>query len=117
MEVTVPDACIDRVHRVGKIKTPAGSSTSVQPVITKFTSFKPRVQVYRARKKLKNQKIGLDLTPRRKDLLSYAQIQVKSKTNVEFAFADINCRVGLKLKEGGFKFFNTRDEFHNVVND
>ena len=41
---------------------------------------------------------------------------VNSKTNVEFAFADINCRVALKLKGGAFKFFNTRDELHNVLN-
>ena len=39
MEITVPDACIDRVHQAAQIKTPAGSSTSVQSVIMKFTSF------------------------------------------------------------------------------
>ena len=116
MEVSVPDSCIDRVHRVGQIKTPAGSSMSVQPVIMKFTSFRSRVQVYRARKKLQNVKFGLDLTPRRKDLLSHAQNNVKNNPKIEFAFADINCRVGLKLKHGGFKFFNTKSEFYDVLN-
>ena len=38
MGVCIPDSCIDRVHRVGRIKTSEGSSTSVQPVIIKFTS-------------------------------------------------------------------------------
>ena len=117
MEVSVPDSCIDRVHRIGRIRTIAGSSTSVQPVIMKFASFRARVQVYKARKKLQHQKIGLDLTQRRKELLSYAQTCAKTNPNIEFAFADINCRIGLKLKQGGFKFINTKDEFHNVLNE
>ena len=59
-------------------------------------------------------KFRLDLTPRRKDLLSYAQTNVKINQNIEFTFADINCRAGLKLKQGGFKCFNTKKEFHDV---
>ena len=66
------------------------------------------MQVYRARKKLQNQKIGLNLTQRRKDLLFYAQ--TCAKTN------QINGRLGLKLKQGGFKFINTKDELHTVLN-
>ena len=116
MGVSIPDSSIDRVHRIGKIKTAAGSSTSVQPVIVKFTSFHARKQIYRARKKLQNKKIGLDLTKQRKNLLHYAQMCVITNPNVEFAFADINCRIGLKLKKGGFTFFITKDKLQNVLN-
>ena len=116
MGVSIPDSSIDRVHRIGRIKTSAGSSMSVQPVIMKFRSFNARMQVCRARKNLQNKKIGLDLTQRRKDLLHYALTCVKTNPNIEFAFADINCRIGLKLKQGGFKFFNTKDELQNILN-
>ena len=50
-----------------------------------------------SKEKLQNVKFGLDLTPRRRDLLSYPQTNVKNNPNIEFAFADINCRVGLNL--------------------
>lgn len=92
MGVSIPDSSIDHVHQIGKTKSHEGSSTSVQPVIMKFTSFHARMQVYRARKKLENKKIGLDLTKRRKDLLHYAQTCVVINPNIEFAFADVNYR-------------------------
>ena len=111
MGVSIPDSSIDRLHHIGRIKTSAGSSMSVQPVIMKFTSFNARMQVYRARKNLQNKKIGLDLTQQRKDLLHYALTCVKTNPNIEFAFADINCPIGLKLKQGGFKFLILRTNF------
>ena len=114
MGVSIPDSSIDRVHRVGRIKTSVGSSTSVQPVIIKFSSFRARAYVYRARKKLQNRRIVLDLTQRRKDFLSYAQTCAKTNPIIEFAFVDINCGLRLKLKQGGFKFMNTKDELYNI---
>ncbi len=57
---------IDRAHRVGpKIKSSDGGPPK-QQMIVKFTSFKDRTKVYRARKKSNDVKIRLDLT---RDLL------------------------------------------------
>ena len=57
---------IDRAHRIGpKIKSDDGSPPK-QQMIVKFTSFRDSTKVYRARKKLNDVKIRLDLTKERK---------------------------------------------------
>ena len=59
--INVPDACIDRAHRVSKTD---------DTVIVRFTTFHHRTMFYRKRKKLKNGvKVHLDLIKARLDLL------------------------------------------------
>ena len=77
-------------------------------MIVKFTSWESRTAVYRARKEQDKVKIFMDLTPRRSKLLSDAKSKANSDPNIDFAIADINCRLGFKLKDGSFKFFNSR---------
>ena len=71
--VSIPDQCIDRCHRIGKIieeKDDDGNVTSTkQAMIVKFTTWRHRTILYRARKKLSNKKIFLDLTKKRFQLL------------------------------------------------
>ena len=43
------------------------------------------------------------------DLLKEARTRIKSADSVEYAFADINCSLGLRLKNGRFKFFNSSE--------
>ena len=45
-----------------------------------------------------------------------AQTYVKAHPIIELAFADINCRLGMKPRQGGFMFFNTKDELKNILN-
>ena len=114
MNVTVPDDSIDRVHRIGKkIKNPTGSLE--QALILKFTSWKHRTAVYRGRKKLESQKVRLDLTARRAKLLSKARLMVKDNPNVEYSFADVHCRLGIKLTNGSFKFFNSEEDLLGIL--
>ena len=46
----------------------------------------------------------LDLTKRRYDLLQEARTRMKSADSLDYGFADINCSLGLCLKNGRFNF-------------
>ena len=75
--VVIPDACIDRVHRVSKTK---------ETVIVCFTIFRHRTMFYRNRKALKGGvTVHLDLTKSRLDLLMRANKYVKDISNVDSA--------------------------------
>ena len=118
LEVQCTDKCIDRAHRIGQvmeIKNDQGSSTVHQPILIKFTNWSTRTAVYRARKKLNGPKIFLDLTTRRAKLLSSAITQVESNNAVKYAFADINCRLGLKMSDGRLLFFNNDAELAKLL--
>ena len=65
--VAVPDDCIDRAHRIGMVKA-NNDGVKQQAVIVKFRSSEKRVAVYKARKKLDNINVLLDLTPKRAKL-------------------------------------------------
>ena len=73
-------------------------------MIVKFVSWQLRTAVYKSRKKSRKVKIQLELTARRSKLLKHAKGKVAASTTFEFAFVDINCRLGLKTKDGAFIF-------------
>ena len=114
LEVDISEDGIDRAHRAGK-KTTDDDGTEGQAMIVKLNSWKDRVAVYRARKKLEDKRIYVDLTFRRAKLLKLAQTLVKSNPSFEFAFADINCRLGVKGTDDRFQFFNTKEELLSIV--
>ena len=114
LELNIPEDGIDRAHRVGK-KTRVDDGSMQQSMIVKLHSWKNRVAVYHARKKLQDKRIFVDLTFRRAKLLKFAQSLVKSNPNFLFAFADINCRLGVKGTDDRFRFFNTKEELMTIV--
>ena len=114
LEVDISEDGIDRAHRVGK-KTTDGDGIEGQAMIVKLNSWKDRVAVYRERKKLKDKRIYVDLTFRRAKLLKLAQTLVKTNPVFDFAFADINCRLGVKGTDDRFQFFNTKEELLSIV--
>eukprot|EP00112_Aurelia_sp_Birch-Aquarium-sp1_P022796 Seg6549.2_Seg6549.3 transcript_id=Seg6549.2_Seg6549.3/GoldUCD/mRNA.D3Y31 product="hypothetical protein" protein_id=Seg6549.2_Seg6549.3/GoldUCD/D3Y31 len=118
LQVRIPDKSIDRAHRIGQvkeIKNDQGSPTFHQLIIIKFTNWSTRTAVYRARKTLNGPKIFLDLTSRRAKLLSSAVAQVESIDAVDYAFADINCRLGLKMTDESLHYFNTEAELEKLL--
>ena len=114
LEVAVPDDCIDRAHRIGRVKT-SDDGVKQQAVIVKFRSWEKRVAVYKARKKMENINILLDLTPTRAKLFSAARERVKSHSGIQYAFVDINCRLGVKLADGSLKFFSSESELEKLL--
>ncbi len=84
-------------------------------MIVKFTSFKDRTKVYRARKKSNNVKIRLDLTRKRIVLLNKAAEVAENYSCVQFVFTDVNCNLAAKMNSGGLVFFNSIEEFIDKV--
>ena len=77
----------------------------------RFKSFRGRTLVYKNRKKCKKASFFLDLTKKWLALLLWAEEAIKNKTGMDFAFADINCNIGIKMKSVNFTFFNNEQEF------
>ena len=107
MEVDIPDVVMDRAHRIGPIKEDTTTKKKSQTIIVRFTTWRHRSMVYRARKKSKKFKVHLDLTHRKVKLLEKANTWLKDKKEC-FALADINCRPCLYL-DGDYEYFN--DEY------
>ena len=57
----------------------------------------------------------LDLTTRRAKLLSSAISKVGPIDTIKYAFADINCRLGLKMSDGRLLFFNDETELAKLL--
>ena len=100
--INIPDACIDRAHRVSKTD---------DTVIVPFTTFRHRTMFYRKRKELKNGvKVHLDLTKARLDLLIKARKYVKNLSNVDFVYADLNCWLKIHFSNNNESFFDSMDD-------
>ena len=88
--INIPDACVDCAHRVSEID---------DTVIVRFTTFRHRTMFYTKRKELKNGvKIHLDLTKARLELLIKASKYIKSLSNVDFVYANINRRLKIHFQ-------------------
>ena len=115
IDVEVPDDAIDRAHRIGKKVKDRDTGEISQAMIVKFLSWKHRSSVYRNRKESDDKLISLDLTTKKANLLGFAKEKAKEYHQIEFVFADINCRIGLKTVEGNFLFFNNEYELKEIL--
>ena len=106
---------IHRVHRIGKKYTDENTGKKVQSIIVKFKSWKSRKEFYDARPRnfvngkkkpgLNFFNVSVDLTRRRYLLLKTAKGIIKDNPNISYVYADINCSLGIKFKNGSFKYF------------
>ena len=60
-------------------------------------------------------KVRLDLTKQRYELLKYARTRVQGLAKVDYVYADINCRLKVRMKDGEEHFFETEDELIDIV--
>ena len=111
--VDVPDAVIDRAHRIGPTKKKDGKVT--QQIIVRFTTWRHRTAVYRARKNASEAKIRLDLTKRRLNLLIVANEVLKQHKDW-YAFADVNCRTRVKIGEK-YSSFESKEELEKLISE
>ena len=119
--ITINDCDFDRAHRVGKPKDRDGHMQKDRQMIVKFSTFRARTEVYRSRKSAtvidNNNKVRfyIDQTKRRFELRKMAVDYVSEKPNVDFVFVDVNCNLCIRLKNGEFKFFNSKEELIDIV--
>ena len=119
---------IDRVHRIGKKIYDVKKKKHIQPIIVKFRNWDARTRFYEARPRFVKQQEGkqkpgprkfsvsVDLTKRRLELLKYARGMIDSGNyDIKFAFADVNCSLGLRFNDGNIQFFNSKQELHHLL--
>ena len=100
LNVNVPDTVIDRAHRIG----------NRHQRIVRFTTWRHRTLVYRARKKPQSPyKIRLDLTKKRLNTVIVTKGVLKAK-RLGFTFADVNCRLCAKIGDK-FRYFSDKEDF------
>ena len=112
----IPDVVIDRAHRVGAPFFDDSTHSKSQSIIVRFTTFRHRTLFYNKRKKLsKNVRIKLDLTKQRYNLLKYARERVENLENVKYVYADINCRLKVRMSDDKEYFFDSVDKLIDIV--
>lgn len=81
-------------------------------MIVRFTTFRHRSMIYRARKNSNQYKIKLDLTKRRMHLLKQVNEKLDKRSD-SFAFCDLNCRP-CWFNHGTYKYFNSMGAFEKL---
>ena len=117
LNINPDDLRFDRAHRIGKIQKDDGGKVLPRPMIVRLTSWSDRTSIYQARNKDKAAKVKfyIDLTKRRFELKKLAMERVKDNLNVDFIFADTNCNLCARFKNGAFKFFNSIEELDKIL--
>ena len=112
LRVSIPDAVVDRAHRIGPVKKVNGKNP--RQMIVRMTTWRHRTLIYRARKNSKKYEVRLDLTKERMDLLNKANDLLKGSEN-SFAFCDVDCRPCL-FDDGNYEYLETLKEFEKLLN-
>ena len=113
----VPVSCIDRAHRIGFECKSYRNKKKCCSIIVRFMSFRHRTMFYRIRKRLKDVRIKLDLTKRRYKILKDAIDLAKEHPDLNYVYADVNCRVKVVFKDGSSNFFNDIDDLKSIINN
>ena len=106
-EVAIPDAMLDRAHRVSK---------SNHDLIVRFTTFRHRT-FYRKRKSLKGKSVHLDLTKSQLKLLNDAKNLISSRSDIAFCYANISCRCKVRYSDGKELFFESVSDLEDILDD
>ena len=113
LKVDIPDVVIDGAHRIGPVEKDEKSNKSCQSIIVRFTTWHHRTLAYRARKNTKKFRVRLDLTRKKMKLLEKANTWL-GDNDENFAFADINCRLCIRL-DGEFHYFKDENKLKDII--
>ena len=88
----------------------------MQSTIVRFTTFRHRTLLYANSKNITSgARIRLDLTEDRYNLLVWARKRVNNCPEVNYVYADINCRLKVKLADESHKFFESMEELNGIL--
>ena len=112
----VPVSCIDRAHRIRSECKSYRNKKKCCSIVC-FMSFRHRTMFYRNRKRLKDVRIKLDLTKRRYKILKDAIDLAREHSDLNYVYADVNCRLKVVFKDGSSNFFNDIDDLKSIINN
>ena len=119
-DLSIPDSVIDRAHRIGRPyndrNADPGNDVKCQDIIMRFTTFRHRTLVYRAKTKM-GLFVSLDLTKSRYNILKEARELIKGSLTAKYVYADINCRLKVHLINGKELFFESVDMLQELITE
>ena len=115
-QIEIPDSVIDRAHRIGPVRKDSDNNKTPS-IIVRFSTFRHRTRLYRARKTLKSARVRLDLTKIRYKLLGDARMMVEKNPKVNFVYADINFRLRLRPMKGDDISFESMEELDEIISN
>ena len=110
-------SCIDRAHHIGSEYKAYRIKKKCYNTIVRFMGFRDGVVFHRNRKSLKDVNTKFDLTERRYGILKDAIDLAKEHPDLEYVFADANCRLKVVFKDGTTNSFNDIDNLNSVINN
>ena len=118
--IEIPDACIDRAHRIGRPFKDRVTNQEHQGAIIRFTTHRHRSIIYTNRKVIEEScgyRFRLDLTKDRYKLLQEAIELVKGHNEIRYVYSDINCRLKVKFCNNNEEaVFNNIKELNDILN-
>ena len=117
-EAKIPESVLDRSHHIGPAYNNNDTEKKMESIIVKFTTFRHRTFFYANCKNIKSgARIRLDLTKDRYNLLVSARKRVNNCPEVNYVYADINCRLKVKLADESHKFFESMEELNGILSN
>ena len=101
----------EHTELVGRIRE---TTVECQSVIMQLTTLRHRTQPYNARKLMENISVKLDLTKHRYQILKEARRIIEGIDEVGYVYADINCRLKVKMGDDIIPF-NTVDDLKALI--
>ena len=118
LNLEAPDSNLDRALRIGKPYFGKVKKVKCKNIIIRFNTFRHRTLLYRPKndiKQKKGYKIRLDLTKRRSLMLSEANKLAPDNQNVNFCYADVNCRLKIRWNDNEEDFFDTLEDLGHLL--
>ena len=106
---------IDQVNRIGSNYKCFKTNNTCRSVIVRLNSFRHRTLFYRNRNKLKVVRIKLDLIKNRCHVLRSTRSIANENQDINYVFADINCRLKVVFKNGTSDFFKDIIELNELI--
>ena len=99
--INIPDACIDRAHRVSKTD---------DTVIVRFTTFRHRICFTWKGRNWKMEWKFISTSKSQIRPTDQTSKYVKNLSNVDFVYTDINCRLKIQFSNNNKSFFDSMDD-------
>ena len=117
-EAEIPESVLDRSHRIDPAYNNNDTGKKMQSIIARFTTLRHRTLFYANCKNIKSgARIRLDLSKDRYNLLVSARKRVYNYPEVNYNYADINCRLKVKLAYESHKLFESVEELNGILSN
>ena len=117
-EAEISESVFDRVHHLDPTYTDNDMRKKMQIIIARFMTFRHRTLFYANHKMVKSDaQFRLHLMKDHYNLLVSAKKRANNCPEVIYVYADIYCRLKLKLTDESHKFFVSMEELNGILSN